>query len=440
MEAGADTSKTPLLEADEDGVAYVNHGGSGSRPFMQSLTATAGREYRGLVQDEDAEQGQALVGSAEPTPHTQDRPPTGEADVDGYNSCEESDTSQDALDQTGPREPSSASGSLLSHENLAKLDQRHAYDETWLERKTGRVPPPAPPLPDLPFPPPPSLPSHAVAEYQVPTLPPQPAAPSSAAAKPRSRSSSSSSKGGRASDDVPMIDHQPATSSSEPPQEREERPMAREGSDRHCFMCLGEDEPDNQLYPCCTTCYARVHIKCWKEWRHNQRITALRSRLLGLRMQSNNLLRCTICKSGTAVVTGEEGGLEWMNDMLCAGTDGNAREVAVGGLAAALARREESDGEGDGFPEELADTKTCVALVVYLSILVVVLLTTCVLIFMHQFYAYDVVLCCIMALYELSILQLVGLAIIRRRSAMVAAAQPREERRFNPEEVRELPV
>merc|ERR1719487_208 len=102
--------------------------------------------------------------------------------------------------------------------------------------------------------------------------------------------------------------------------------------DRQCFICL-QDEESEELVKCCTTCYARTHVRCWREWRNNQRITALRSRLLGLRMQTNHLLRCTICKSGTAVVAGEEDGLEWMNELLCGGGEqGQGEDAGVANL------------------------------------------------------------------------------------------------------------
>eukprot|EP00401_Gymnodinium_catenatum_P018085 CAMPEP_0117588930 /NCGR_PEP_ID=MMETSP0784-20121206/70123_1 /TAXON_ID=39447 /ORGANISM="" /LENGTH=264 /DNA_ID=CAMNT_0005390341 /DNA_START=15 /DNA_END=809 /DNA_ORIENTATION=+ len=194
--------------------------------------------------------------------------------------------------------------------------------------------------------------------------------------------------------------------------------------DRHCFICLQDDDKDNPLIRCCTTCYARTHIRCWREWRNNQRITALRSRLLGLRTQTNHLLRCTICKSGTAVVSGEEDGLEWMNELLCGGEagggEGDARTVQLTGLG----RRTDSDEEHDTHLEELVNigSRSCGALAVYLLVLIAVLFVACTLIAMQRFYAGDVVLCCVIALYELSVLQIVVLAVARRRGAMVAAA------------------
>jgi len=178
--------------------------------------------------------------------------------------------------------------------------------------------------------------------------------------------------------------------------------------DRHCFICLQDEDEENPLTPCCTTCFARVHVRCWREWRNNQRITALRSRLLGLRMQTNHLLRCTICKSGTALVAGEEDGLEWMNELLCGGEVGRTEGAPpqTGGPM----RRDESDEDNDAQFEELVDMKTCLALVVYLGVLILVLLIACLLIVMQRFYAGDVILCCIIALYELSVLQIVALA------------------------------
>eukprot|EP00448_Togula_jolla_P000252 CAMPEP_0170609630 /NCGR_PEP_ID=MMETSP0224-20130122/22228_1 /TAXON_ID=285029 /ORGANISM="Togula jolla, Strain CCCM 725" /LENGTH=469 /DNA_ID=CAMNT_0010934951 /DNA_START=60 /DNA_END=1469 /DNA_ORIENTATION=- len=202
-------------------------------------------------------------------------------------------------------------------------------------------------------------------------------------------------------------------------------------SDRHCFICLQEDDrdKDHPLVSCCTTCFARTHVRCWREWRNNQRVTALRSRLLGLRMQTNHLLRCTICKSGTALVEGEEDRLEWMNELICGGGGQGGAPAAAGDdngrpggpLAAIRMRREDSDEDHDAQLDDLVDMRTCLALVVYLVVMVLVLFVTCMLILLQRFYAGDVVLCCIIALYELSVLQVVVLAVARRRGAMVAA-------------------
>merc|ERR1712187_1104600 len=127
-----------------------------------------------------------------------------------------------------------------------------------------------------------------------------------------------------------------------------------------------------------------------------------RSRLLGRRIQTNNLLRCTICKSGTAVVAGEEDGLEWMNEFLC-GTGGSEERgddnrgiTRFGGIRqTAQMRRDDSDEDWDAQLEDPVDMKTCLALVVYLGVLILVLLFACLLIVMQRYYAGDVILCCI---------------------------------------------
>lgn len=192
--------------------------------------------------------------------------------------------------------------------------------------------------------------------------------------------------------------------------------------ERHCFICLGDADKDTgPLVSCCSTCYACTHMRCWRDWRNNQRLTALRSRLLGLRMQTNHLLRCSICKSGTAVIAGEEDGLQWMNDLLCGNGESQGTDALAERLAASM-NRGDSDEDNDAQLEDLVDMRTCVALMVYVVVLVVVLLVACMLIVAQRFYAGDVVLCCIIALYELSVLQIVALAVARRRSSAVAAA------------------
>eukprot|EP00440_Ansanella_granifera_P040616 gb/GFBE01044051.1/.p1 GENE.gb/GFBE01044051.1/~~gb/GFBE01044051.1/.p1 ORF type:complete len:399 (+),score=58.83 gb/GFBE01044051.1/:1-1197(+) len=197
----------------------------------------------------------------------------------------------------------------------------------------------------------------------------------------------------------------------------------RQGDDRNCFICLQDSDKENPLISCCSTCYARTHVRCWREWRSNQHRTALRSRLLGLRMQTNHMLRCTICKSGTALVDGEENALSWMNELMCGGEPSENSLLAR--LAAVGNRREDSDEDPEAQLEDLIDTRTCAALVIYLAMLIVVVVVACLLIITQRFWAGDVVLCCIIALYELSVLQLVVLAILRRRGAALAAANPR---------------
>lgn len=122
------------------------------------------------------------------------------------------------------------------------------------------------------------------------------------------------------------------------------------------------------------------------------------------------------------MVAGEEDGLEWMNELLCGGEaatgeEGGARTIQLAGI-----RRSDSDEDRDTQLEDLVDMRTCGALAVYLGVIILVLLIACTLIVTQRFYAGDVVLCCIIALYELSVMQIVVLAVARRRSHMVAAA------------------
>eukprot|EP00439_Symbiodinium_sp_Y106_P062948 s1935_g9.t1 len=198
---------------------------------------------------------------------------------------------------------------------------------------------------------------------------------------------------------------------------------ARPGDDRTCFICLQDSEKDNPLVSCCSTCYARTHRRCWREWRNNQHRTALRSHLLGLRIQTNHMLRCTICKSGTAMVEGEENGLSWMNELMCGGEP--SENSLLGRLIALGNRREDSDEDPEAQLEDLIDTRTCIALVIYLGVLIVAIVVACLLIVTRGFWAGDVVLCCIIALYELSVLQLVLLAILRRRDTTLQSAGTR---------------
>lgn len=202
----------------------------------------------------------------------------------------------------------------------------------------------------------------------------------------------------------------------------EESPRGRGIGARTCFICL-ENERDYPVVSCCSTCYACTHVRCWRDWRNNQRITALRSRLLGLRtQQSSLLLRCTICKSGTAMVAGEEDGLSWMNELLCGGDASGGDEGGARAMRLAHVQRSDSDEDRDTQLEDLVDMRTCGALAVYMGLLVLVLVIACTFIVTRRFYSGDVVFSCIIALYELSVLQIVVLAVARRRGAAAVAA------------------
>ncbi|CAE6967141.1 unnamed protein product [Symbiodinium natans] len=84
--------------------------------------------------------------------------------------------------------------------------------------------------------------------------------------------------------------------------------------------------------------------------------------------------------------------------------------------------------EGCGDPEaqleDLIDTRTCIALVIYLGVLIVAIVVACLLIVTRGFWAGDVVLCCIIALYELSVLQATAPRKLCVMQKMVAGEPP----------------
>eukprot|EP00927_Polykrikos_kofoidii_P072106 TRINITY_DN6825_c0_g1_i1.p1 TRINITY_DN6825_c0_g1~~TRINITY_DN6825_c0_g1_i1.p1 ORF type:complete len:472 (-),score=61.72 TRINITY_DN6825_c0_g1_i1:34-1449(-) len=190
-------------------------------------------------------------------------------------------------------------------------------------------------------------------------------------------------------------------------------PRGRGSGNRQCFICLQEHDKDNRLVPCCTTCYACTHVRCWREWRNNQRITTLRSRLLGLRMQADNLLLCSICKSGTAMVRGEEDGLEWMNELFCR-TSGGVDDRMI-----QLARRQNDSNDEleSNYYNDFMESRTWWTVGVYIIFFVFVLSVSVTVAITQHFYAGDVALCCVIAIYELSVLHIVALVVTRRRAA-----------------------
>ncbi|CAD2105736.1 conserved Plasmodium protein, unknown function [Plasmodium vinckei brucechwatti] len=80
-----------------------------------------------------------------------------------------------------------------------------------------------------------------------------------------------------------------------------------------CFICLEKNLKDFVLYPCCSLCSAVVHKKCWYKLRRTQKLSSLRSKLLGLNKLDPIL--CSICKTGVAKIEEEEGDdFKWAQD------------------------------------------------------------------------------------------------------------------------------
>jgi len=193
----------------------------------------------------------------------------------------------------------------------------------------------------------------------------------------------------------------------------------RGSAERRCFICLTDGDRGDPLVSCCTTCYGCTHITCWREWRTNQRMTALRSRLLGLHMQTNHLLRCTICKSGTAVVPGEEDGLEWMNELLCGSENGG--DDSLPRTLPNTAQNEADVDPEDMLLEGLSDTRVRTVLLVHVLIMIFIMMLACAFMAVKRFYAGDIIICCIIALYELCVFQIVVIVLVRRRHALTQA-------------------
>ena len=140
------------------------------------------------------------------------------------------------------------------------------------------------------------------------------------------------------------------------------------GEHRACFICLEDDE---ELVSCCTRCYGAAHSRCWKEWRANQRSSALRVRQAGGGAGSSLATRdpflCTICKSGRARLVGEVVNREWIETVLGAVLSaGRSRGDNAGSETDMFEDAENPDG-GDSFPC-CSRRVLCVNLCVLLSV------------------------------------------------------------------------
>lgn len=191
------------------------------------------------------------------------------------------------------------------------------------------------------------------------------------------------------------------------------------GMERQCFICLGDGDAENPLIACCSTCYASTHVKCWNEWRISQRHTALRSSLLGQRVQTDSLLRCTICKSGTALVVGEESGLAWMQQH-----EGGSTDEGLGGITGVGGSSEDDD---ERQLENVINNKMCTMsfLCVNLLVFLLVAAVATLLISVKHLAAGDVIFCCIIGLFELGVLQVVLQVIMQRRNSIIVASTMR---------------
>eukprot|EP00397_Hematodinium_sp_SG-2012_P061943 GEMP01082829.1.p1 GENE.GEMP01082829.1~~GEMP01082829.1.p1 ORF type:complete len:238 (+),score=42.68 GEMP01082829.1:186-899(+) len=166
--------------------------------------------------------------------------------------------------------------------------------------------------------------------------------------------------------------------------------------ERTCFICLGDEGSSEEgLVPCCTQCYTQVHPRCWRDWRNNQRITVLRSRLLGIRVQKNHM-QCSICKTGLARVPGEDiSELEWLD------------------------RDSDDEASSDDRDElsQFVDVKMCSVRLVVANgfLLILMILFAGVAVCFKHYFAGDVVLFSFIGVYEVGVFQILALMVIHRR-------------------------
>ncbi|CEM39312.1 unnamed protein product [Vitrella brassicaformis CCMP3155] len=183
---------------------------------------------------------------------------------------------------------------------------------------------------------------------------------------------------------------------------------------RACFICL-EDDSSEELVGCCSQCYAMVHRRCWREWRSNQRLNHIRSRLLGYAAPNPSL--CTICKTGVSRVIGEEEGGAWDGSSPVAG-DRRSAEAALQDqfletLSRVLRNSDDDDDDLDEPPLCAGPTPIFGAALIFL-----VIVFDLVFISMTKAWAGDVVLLSLLAIYEFFVMQLVIMAIYQRRTAL----------------------
>eukprot|EP00920_Eleutheroschizon_duboscqi_P042081 GHVT01100801.1.p1 GENE.GHVT01100801.1~~GHVT01100801.1.p1 ORF type:complete len:430 (-),score=25.71 GHVT01100801.1:345-1634(-) len=177
---------------------------------------------------------------------------------------------------------------------------------------------------------------------------------------------------------------------------------------RSCFICLDGSGTcrKRHLLSCCSQCYAVVHKGCWQDWRLNQRFATIRARLLG--QNPPNPLSCTICKTGTARVYGEEDGMRW------AMPDDPVQERLQDQLLQTIALMLNDDEDDEDEPPMCTGLITCLNLVVLFVGTFVNIMLIC----LSTYYPSDVVLLSLFLLYEFFVVELIILAIWQRRIAL----------------------
>lgn len=131
-------------------------------------------------------------------------------------------------------------------------------------------------------------------------------------------------------------------------------PLHQRSTERLCFICLDGSEADeaNNLVQCCTRCFTVAHTRCWREWRCSQASHARRARLSGNRVRMDPFI-CSICKSGSARLSGERVTVRWLESFANFATHTGHSIRFASGLFSAL-----SGARNERAPDEETDSDT----------------------------------------------------------------------------------
>ncbi|CAD7943438.1 unnamed protein product [Amoebophrya sp. A25] len=183
-------------------------------------------------------------------------------------------------------------------------------------------------------------------------------------------------------------------------------------SEGACFLCLEGDLRGDPLAKCCTRCNALTHQRCWHEYRYNQRVASLRSRMLRESLPRSQMV-CSICKTGEAKLAREDAGQlrSWMF------------------LSDERDRQQELPDFNDE-SQDLVDVGASICnfkLVLCNLLLLVVCGTITALIFAHSRNGYsgDYLMTSVVVAYESILVQVVALFVYTRRRERLQAMQQR---------------
>ncbi|SBS98576.1 conserved Plasmodium protein, unknown function [Plasmodium ovale] len=184
---------------------------------------------------------------------------------------------------------------------------------------------------------------------------------------------------------------------------RKSNNIIEEKTELFCFICLEKNLENSHLLSCCSLCTACVHKKCWYSWRKTQKLSSLRSKLLGL----NKLdpLLCTICKTGTAKIE-EEKDFNWLANK------SSNKEYLQDELLRIIASLLNNDMHDNNIPTlHFRYIFSFNIIFLIISIFVIILFTV-----VFHFTTTYVLLIALLVLYEIIVLQIVLYLYIRMRN------------------------